>query len=103
MEIVTIKKRVNGTMLNKDPDIFGDKFESLLEKLDKCCESKFTFLFFHNIKDDVVRIRLYEQNKVIQADIFIDMKPFNEDPTDEIVGITACMIEVISKQINRKE
>lgn len=98
MEIITIKKKVNSLSMNKDPELFGEKFESLLDKFARYIDSNFKMCFVAFKGDDIVKVKIYEENKIIQAQIDIKTEYFRRDITN-IVSIVLEMIEVIKEVI----
>lgn len=99
MEILTIKKKATYLTMDRKPELFGEKFENLLEKFDIYISSNFKMFFTTLKNENIVKVKIYEENKIIKAQIDIKTEYFRKDITN-IASIVVEMIEVIEDVIN---
>lgn len=99
MEILTIKKKARYLTMDRNPELFGEKFEILLEIFENYIMSNFKMFFAAFKNEDIVKVKIYEENKIINAQIDIKTEYFRKDISN-IASIVVEMIEVIEDVIN---
>lgn len=99
MEILTIKKKATYLTMDRKPELFGEKFENLLEIFEIYIMSNFKMFFAPFKNEDIVKVKIYEENKIIKAQIDIKTEYFRKDISN-IASIIVEMIEVIEDVIN---
>lgn len=99
MEILTIKKKAKYLTMDREPELFGEKFKILLEIFDNYIMSNFKCNFAAFKNEDIVKVKIYEENKIIKVQIDIKTEYFRKDISN-IASIVVEMIEVIEDVIN---